>query len=94
MNCIILLLLLCCCNGCENGVSGNSNGNCCCEHNHCNHHHNPYNRERRECVYVEKPVCETVCDCCAEQESCEVAGKMPPSWQDFRGMTRDCDCKK
>lgn len=93
MNCIILLLLLCCCGGCGNGVSGNSNGNCCCENNHCHHHHhhNHCDRERSGGA-CEASVREDICDCA--EKDCDVASMAPPSWQDFPGLSRDCDCKE
>jgi len=97
MDCLVLLLLLCCCGGgCGNGVSGNSNGNCCCEkkHCHCHHHHHHYNHcngDRRDCVR-EVNVCEETCEC-KEKDVCDAANMTPPTWRDFPGVARDCDCK-
>lgn len=96
MNCIILLLLLCCCGGCGNnsGVAGNS-GNCGCNcncghHHHHHHHHGNCGNVRKECGCEEK--WEESCEC-KERDICDAINMTPPSWQDLRGATRDCDCK-
>lgn len=96
MDCLVLLLLLCCCGGgCGNGVSGNSNGSCCCEKKHCHchhhHHHNHCHGDRKDCVR-EVNVCEETCEC-KEKVVCDAANMTPPTWRDFPGVSRDCDCQ-
>lgn len=103
MNCIFLLLLLCCCGGCGNSCGNNmsSDCNCGCERNRwndCGEGACGNNRERR--AYAEAARRNNDCDCMMHNDDCmkhdddcEAATMIPPSWQEYPGLSRDCDCK-